>query len=208
MVDRGANGGILGSDAKVIFQHQREVDITGIDNHEINALKIVDASATAMTDKGPVILIMKQYAYHGTGRTIHSSGQIEWYKNVVDERSMVVGGKQCIRTLDGYIIPIDIISGLPYVKMKPNTDTEWDQLPHVILTSGDTWDPKVLDNILSDKEDWVNTLKDLDEGIIKTPFDQYGNYKGREPTPMITVEPSLDDPIEVGFHRVSEPEFR
>ena len=208
MVDRGANGGILGSDAKVIFQHQREVDITGIDNHEINALKIVDASATAMTDKGPVILIMKQYAYHGTGRTIHSSGQIEWYKNVVDERSMVVGGKQCIRTLDGYIIPIDIISGLPYVKMQPNTDTEWDHLPHVILTSGDTWDPKVLDNMLSDKEDWVNTLKDLDEGIIKTPFDQYGNYKGREPTPMITVEPSLDDPIEVGFHRVSEPEFR
>ena len=41
LVDRGANGGILGDDARVILQHKREVDVTGIDNHELNALKIV-----------------------------------------------------------------------------------------------------------------------------------------------------------------------
>jgi hypothetical protein len=32
---------------------------------------------------------------------------IEAYKNKVDDRSMKVGGKQCIRTNDGYVIPLD-----------------------------------------------------------------------------------------------------
>ena len=49
LVDRGANGGIVGNDAHVIYTHLREVDVTGIDNHELNALKIVDASAKVNT---------------------------------------------------------------------------------------------------------------------------------------------------------------
>jgi len=57
LVDRGANGGILGSDAKVIFKHSKTVDVTGIDNHELNGLPMVDATAKTITDKGPVILI-------------------------------------------------------------------------------------------------------------------------------------------------------
>ena len=50
LVDRGANGGILGNDAHVIFEYEnRTVDVTGIDNHEINALKIVDAVGKVRT---------------------------------------------------------------------------------------------------------------------------------------------------------------
>ena len=114
LIDRGANGGILGNDARVIFEHTREVDVTGIDNHQINALKLVDASAKVITNRGPVIVIMRQCAYHGLQRTIHSAGQIEWYKNRVDDRSMKVpGGTQCIRTLDSYVLPLDIINRLP-----------------------------------------------------------------------------------------------
>ena len=50
LIDRGANGGIIGDDAHVIhiYQHQ-EVDVTGIDNHEINCLKVVDACAKIVT---------------------------------------------------------------------------------------------------------------------------------------------------------------
>jgi hypothetical protein len=126
---------------------------------------------------GPVILIMRQYAYYGRQRTIHSSGQIEAYKNYVNDRSMkVTGGRQCIRTNDGYVIPIDIINGLPYIKMRPNTAKEYKELPHVILTGGTPWNPTVLDNVISDKEDWYNNIKDLHDGLIKTPFDEYGNY--------------------------------
>ena len=113
----------------------REVDVTGIDNHEMNSLKIVNATAKVITQRGPVVLILNQYAYHGMSRTIHSSGQIEAYGNRVDDRSLKAGGKQCIRTLDGYIIPIDIINGLPYIKMVPNTDQDLQDLPSIVLTS-------------------------------------------------------------------------
>ena len=181
LVDRGANGGILGSDARVILTHTRKVDVRGIDNHEMPSLKIVDAGARVETNKGPVVLILRQYAYTGRGRTIHSSGQIEHYKNHVDDKSMRVGGKQRILTNDGYVIPLDIIQGLPYMKMQPHTDKELKDLPHVILTSGAPWDPTVLDNTISDKNDWYNTVKDYEEEVINSPFDEFGNYRNREP---------------------------
>jgi len=73
------------------------VDVTGIDNHQIDSLKVVDASAKTVTQRGEAIGIFQQYAYHGKGRIIHSSGQIEWYKgNTVHNRSLKVGGAQHI----------------------------------------------------------------------------------------------------------------
>ena len=86
LVDRGANGGILGNDARVIFEYEnRTVDVTGIDNHELNALKIVDAVGKVTSQLGDVIVVLRQYAYHGTNRSIHSSGQMEHYKVKVDD---------------------------------------------------------------------------------------------------------------------------
>jgi hypothetical protein len=64
-----------------------------------------------------VIIIMHQYAYTAKGKPIHSSGQLEWYKQEVDDKSIKVGGKQRIKTLDGYAIPLDVKSGLPCGKM-------------------------------------------------------------------------------------------
>jgi hypothetical protein len=49
-MDRGANGGIIGNDARVHHVHLREVDVAGIDNHELNSLKLVDA-AKSLTNK-------------------------------------------------------------------------------------------------------------------------------------------------------------
>ena len=120
-MDRGANGGIIGNDAHVYLIHQRRVDVTGIDNHELNSLKIVDASAKAQSQCGPVIIHVRQCAHHGSNRTVHASGQLEFYKNKVDDRALKVGGLQCIRTNDGFVLPLDVISGLPHLKMTPNT---------------------------------------------------------------------------------------
>ena len=193
LVDRGANGGILGNDARVLLQHQSQVDVTGIDNHELNSLRIVDASAKITTQRGDVIVILKNYAYHGQGRTIHSAGQIEYYKNQVNDKSMKVGGTQCIKTNEGYLIPLDIINGLPYMKMQPNTDKEFEELPHLILMSGEPWNPKVIDNKISDKEDWYQTIKELDEGLIQTPYDEFGNYKEREKPKNIVIDMPIDE---------------
>ena len=190
-MDRGANGGIIGNDARVFHVHLREVDVTGIDNHELNSLKLVDAAAKVMTNKGPVIGIFRQFAYHGVNRTIHSAGQFEAYKNHVDDRSMKVGGTQCIRTNDGYVLPIDIINGLPYFKMQPHTNDEWNTLPHLIFTGGNEWNPRVLDNVISDQPDWYDKLKLLEDGLIKTPFDEFGNYIDREPHVPVVVQPVI-----------------
>ena len=210
LIDRGANGGILGNDANVILKHSKCVNVTGIDNHELSALRMVDASARIDTQLGPVIVILRQYAYHGTGRTIHSAGQIEHYKNEVHDKSMKVGGKQCIRTLDGYVIPLDVINGLPYMKMCPNTKKEFEDLPHVVLTGGVDWNPKVLDNTITDKEGWYNTMKAADDGLIPSPFDEYGNYRHRTPETQPAKETAIDiDPtyesncVVTAFHAVS-----
>ena len=63
LVDRGANGGILGFGAKVIHTHKDQpVDVTGIDNHELSGLKLVDAVGVCESHKGPVLVYMHQYA--------------------------------------------------------------------------------------------------------------------------------------------------
>ena len=109
MVDRGANGGILGNDAKVIFKRNKTADVTGVDNHELNSLPMVDATAKTIAYKGPVVLILRNCAYHGINRTSHSAGPIEWFRNKACDTSMKVGGRQVIKTVDGYFIPINII---------------------------------------------------------------------------------------------------
>ena len=100
-----------------------------------------------MTHKGPVILIIHQYAYITDSKTIHSSIQLEAYKITVDEKSRrVPGGLQRLSTPDGYLFPLDIMQGLAYLKIRPPNDHEMDTLPHVIITSDMDWDPTLFDN--------------------------------------------------------------
>ena len=66
---------------------------------------------------------------------------MEWYKVEVDGKSIKVGGKQQLTMLDGFIIPLDICWGLAYLDMCPFTDQEWNELPHIILTHENIWDP-------------------------------------------------------------------
>ena len=159
LVDRGANGGICGGDTRVFQTTGRTVDIQGIDSHQIVNIPVVSAGAVVKTHRGNVILIFHQYAHVLNSKTIHSSAQLEMFGNSVDEKSLLVpGGKQCITTPDGYCIPLNIKSGLPYMSMRPYTDSEWNSLPHVIMTSDATWDPTVLDNTIDDNETWFNAV--------------------------------------------------
>ena len=178
--------------------------MTGIDNHEMNGLKIVDGAGHVDSNRGSIIVILKQYAYHGIDRTIHSSGQIEYYKNMVDDRALLCGGRQCIHTNDGYIIPLDIINGLPYMKMRPPSDKEMDDLPHIILTSGDQWNPKVLDHKHSSDPEWYNRIKLESDSPPTYRFDAQGNYKGRQMPRVPTTEavrvPIDENPLEIHRH--------
>jgi hypothetical protein len=115
-----------------------------------------------------VVIILHQYAYTGKGKMKHSSGQLEWYKQQVDDRSIKVGRKQQIKTLDGYIIPLYIKSSLPYVMMQLCTNQEWEMLPHVILTGDGNWNPSVLDHDLIDGEQWFDAVSDFPDALDGT----------------------------------------
>ena len=130
---------------KVIAKSDRTVDIQGIDNHQMTNVHIGTVAGLVNTNKGPVILIMHQYALVGRGHSIHSPSHWKWYKHQVCDKSVKVGGKQRIKTVDGYLIPLCIHNGLPHLSMRPPTDKEFNSLSHVVMTEDSDWDPSVLD---------------------------------------------------------------
>ena len=147
LVDHGANEGLAGSDMHVIHRTYRKINIQGIDNHEVTGLDVVTAATLLNTSQGKVIGIFNEYAYLGKGSFIHSSGQVEWFKTNVDEKSVKVGGTQLIPTLDGYSVPLLIKDGLAYAtSLGRPTAQDMDTYPHVFFASPDEWDSSVLDH--------------------------------------------------------------
>jgi hypothetical protein len=126
------------------------------------------------TNKGPIIGSINQYALLNKGSSIHSPCQFEWYKNDVNDKSILVpDGLQCIQTLDSYIIPLSIQDGLTHLNIRPYTDKEFETLPHVILTSELEWDPSVLDHAFKEDEQWGEAP------TFKSQFDEVGDYTQR-----------------------------
>ena len=62
LIDRGANGGLAGSDVRILERTGRTVSVTGIGNHELPGLDLVTCAALLHTNHGKVILIMHEYA--------------------------------------------------------------------------------------------------------------------------------------------------
>jgi hypothetical protein len=118
---------------------------------------------------------------------------LEWYQNDVNDRSVrVQGGLQRITTLDGYVHPINIVSGLPYVPIRPYTDHEWETLPHVVWTSDNDWDPTVLDHSLDDDSNWFDAISDLEARPFTSLFDEYGDYRQRVIVQEVALSPVHD----------------
>ena len=179
LVDRGANGGLAGSDMRVIYKTHRKIHISGIDNHEVTGLDVVTAATLLNTSLGKVIGIFNEYAYLGKGSSIHSSGQIEWFKTHVDEKSIKVGGTQLITTLDGYSVPLLIRDGLAYAtSLGRPTDQDMDIYPHVFFTSPDEWDPSVLDHD-PPHLDGLDPSQVSDQPFGDPMFDAYGDFNER-----------------------------
>jgi hypothetical protein len=113
----------------------------------------------------------------------------------VDDKSIKVGGKQRIKTLDGCVIPLDVKSGLPYVKMRPYTNKEWNSLPHVVLTGDGNWNPSVLDHSLTDNEQWYDAVSDFPDAMEGSPFDAEGNYRNLHVFDLFITDSILDNHI-------------
>ena len=132
---------------------------------------MVQCAALVETNHGIVNLIMHEYACCGKGYTIHSSGQIEWFKNSVNDRSVQVGGKQRICPIDGYAMPL---TGLMYLSIicKP-TDTDLLQDPMI-------WNPSVLGYTHTSGDGESSWSNDPDKRFAFNPnFDEFGDYTQR-----------------------------
>ena len=66
-----------------------------------------------------------------------------------DHRPVALGGTQSITTPEGFVIPLDVINCLCYMKLRPFTDQELRDLVHIemTMTSGTEWDPTRFDSI-------------------------------------------------------------
>ena len=139
---------------RVLNHTGHNINIVGIGNHELRGLDVVTAACLLDTNQGKVIGIFNEHAFLGKGNSIHSSGQMEYFKTRVDVKSIKVGGKQRLETLEGYAMPIIFKDGLAYIKTldRPNNQ-ELETYPHVFFTSPDTWEPSLLDHEFSPEDE-------------------------------------------------------
>ena len=75
----------------------------------------------------------------------------------------------------------------------PFSDQEWEDLPHVILTSKLDWDPGQLDVALEDDDQWFDAVSDLEDDPFTNLFDEFGNYRHHVIVQSTDLQPSLDD---------------
>ena len=179
LVDRGANGVVGGADLRKISECSpaRSIDVTGLDDHMISNLKIGSYGGVVMSNRGPILLIFHECAGYNKGKTIISALQVEDNDVTVDDRPIGVGGTQSLRTLEGYSIPMDVINGLCYIKLRPFTDDEYLDLPHVEMTRDVEWDPSKFDRNLTQDRTWM--ARQPDPPPIHPGFDHEGNYLRR-----------------------------
>jgi hypothetical protein len=169
MLDRGANGGLGGIDMKVLeFVSGVYADVQGVADASVTDLPIVlGASLVEQTNRGPIIGLFPQYAYLGKGRTIHSAVQMEAFGLDVDEKPRKARhpGQQRIVTPDGYVIPLSIRNGLPYMDMRYPTDADMKNYPHVYFTEDTDWNPAQLD------DEYVDDPDGLDRGAYQSDIE-------------------------------------
>ena len=76
----------------------------------------------------------------------------------------------------------------------PYTDTEWDSLPHVILTADMDWDPSVIDHELEDGENWFDAMQDLPDIKPNPLIDDAGDYKHLHHVTEAMIDSSILEP--------------
>jgi hypothetical protein len=145
LIDRGTNGGVAGSDTRLIDKSLRSVHIQGIDDHMIKDVPIGTVSAVVNTQRGEVIAIMHQYAYTGKGSRLLfippvSSNGVATTSTIVPLRLMVVDNDSLHQTVTSFPSTSGVvchISRCAPLKTKNSKSSR----TFFAWTSEDDWDP-------------------------------------------------------------------
>jgi hypothetical protein len=180
LIDHGANGSIAGRDMRVIARTDRSIDLSGIDDHIVRNLTLVTAGVVVATPQGDIVLIVHQIAdMTSDSHTILSAGQLEAFGCKVFEKSPhITQSTPYLVTPGGYRIPMSIRKGLPYIRMRPFGEKDWNDLPHVAITSPAEWNPAVLDADVSPRwyQEQPSNLMPFHNSLL-TPSGHSGELK-------------------------------
>ena len=136
LVDRGANGCVIGSDMRLIMPHNKRTHLTGIGDHTVRDLDLVCAGGVSRSNRGDIILVFNWGAHFPDGRSIACPGQMEHFGWAVNDKSYpVTKVVPTLTSLEGYVFPLESRDGLLFLQTRPFTDDEWDTLPRIQMTS-------------------------------------------------------------------------
>ena len=216
-IDRHGSRGVAGDDVRIISRSKQSLDITKVMGRYIPGLEVCTVGGVVTTATGgQIILIMPQYAYAGSGKTVHSWRQIEHGLNDVYCEQVVhdwrrryqspADGTDIIK-VGSHKIVLDVVDGQPHLQMRPYTDKEWKapydatlivpqgcqhpiELRHATLTDKSTWHTTdMLNMILRYTEN--RDQHDDKNGLIKEPHD--GNAGIDKDTTVMDFEEERQD---------------
>ena len=155
LVDCGANGGLAGSDMRVIDKTHRKINISGIGNHEVTGLDVVTAATLLNTSLGKVIGIFNEYAYLGKGSSfIHQV-------NLNGSRPMLMKNPSKLVAPNSSLLWMDILSlsssGMVWPMPPPLEDPQIRTWTHILMSSSHllmNGIPQSLTMILHTLMDW------------------------------------------------------
>ena len=146
LMDAGCDGGLAGDDCVKLQGTGEFADVNGVGPTPINDVEIALCATKLMSRTGPVIGLLPQYAYRGTGPTIHSRNQMLAFGCTIDDVPRTLGGNQMYRTPDGTEFDMETIGGLCYQPGTKPTEEDLDgRYPGVYLCGDGHWDPSILD---------------------------------------------------------------
>ena len=180
-MDGGANGGIAGSDMRVMSYNSdgRRVNIGIAGDHQMTGKQLGTFCSVIETRFGRILAIFHQYAHvPEQKRSIHSKCQFQAHHNLVGDTATAYGGLQRIDTADGYQIPLTIRAGLPYIRQTyPNNEDM--NLPQVQFTSPTEWNPSINDDSRTSEEMVRTVFPSIPQDAIDNFYDETGdiNYE-------------------------------
>ena len=125
LVDRGANGCVIGSDLRFIAPHNKSTHLTGVGDNTIRDLPLVSAGGVSRSNQGDVIIVFNWGAHLPDGRSIACPGQMEHFGWTIDDKSYILTGHIPTPTsLEGYVFPLETRDSLLFLETRPCTDAE------------------------------------------------------------------------------------
>ena len=118
----------------------RTINLSGLDDHQVNKLRIAHSVALINSTEGKCIGHWFQMAHMPNGKSILSTLQMEAYGCVVNDKPAMISKEHpFVKSPCGKIFPLSTRQGLMYLDIKPPTDGGLEKYPHVYFTADEDW---------------------------------------------------------------------